>query len=111
MRFYFEQAIVFDDTFATTGGTEFGEVGTDPNSKVGDKSVVGFARAMRGNGMDIIVTRERDELDSLGDCANLIGFDYYGSAGTFVNCLFELFLIGSDEIVSYEESAPWHTLP
>ena len=67
---------------------------------MGDRSVFGFARAVRHDATEAVLFGEFDGFDSLGEGADLVGLDKDGVAGFFVDAALEELGVSHEEVVA-----------
>jgi len=94
------ELIVFADAVGARHGAGLDLAGLASHDEVGDKGVLGLARAVGDDGGVIGLLGHVDGLDGLGDGADLVDLDQDRVAGAHADALLQALGIGDEEVVA-----------
>ena len=97
-----QELVVLGDAVGAAHGTGLDLAGVRRDGDVGDRGVLGFAGAVRGDGRVAGAVGHLDGVERLGERADLVDLDEDRVGGAELDALFEVLDVGDEEVVADE---------
>src|SRR5712692_3219375 len=103
-EFFFDakELIVFGNAVGAAGGAGLDLPGGSGDGEIGDEGVLGFAGAVRNDGVVAGFAGQLDSVDGFRDAANLVQLDENGVGDAFVDAAGKTRGVGDEEVVAHK---------